>query len=192
MKLIAHLLCLVASLPVFAATLEDRRQEIQNAPDVITAVIQADKEGTPLTQPVSALRMPDGSVIDLFPGYVVARITYLYKSGDSIIDNTVAVVQNIATLETFWQTSPPIALTIQAKPEPIDEVAPIILAIETSQSVKVVKYSIAYHDGYADVDAAIETNGKLRDAKYYVANDGKGDLVVKPYDTAIVAEAAIK
>jgi len=156
---------------------------------VLTAIIQSDTQGEPLTAPVAALKTPEG-VIDLFPGYVVARISYLYQDGDVIADNTVAVIQNIATGDTSWQTRPPLVLAVDTKPEPIDDVAPIIAAIETSQSVKIVKYSIAYYNGYADVEAAIESAGKLRDARYYVGTDDKGDLVVKPYDTAATAVSA--
>lgn len=190
MKMIAHLLCLIACLPALATTLEERRQEIANAPGVLTAIIQSDAQGEPLTAPVAALKTPDG-VIDLFPGYVVARISYLYEdeASQSILDNTVAVIQNTATLETSWQTRPPLVLAVDTKPEPIDEAAAIIAAIQTTQSVKVVKYTITYYDGYADVDAAIESAGKLRDARYYVGNDDKGDLIVKPYDTAAAVSA---
>lgn len=190
MKLIAHLLCIFACLPTLAATLEDRRAEIANAPGVLTAIIQTDAKGDPITQPVAALKTPDG-VIDLFPGYVVARISYLYEdaASQSIMDNTVAVIQETATGETSWQTRPPLVLAVDTKPEPIDEAAAIIAAIQTTQSVKVVKYAITYHDGYADVDAAIDSAGKLRDASYYVANDDKGDLIVKPYDDTTTATA---
>jgi len=183
-----YLILILACLPAMADTLEDRRAEIAAAPGVLTAIIQSDAQGEPLTAPVAALKTPEG-VIDLFPGYVVARISYLYQDGDVIADNTVAVIQNTSTLETSWQTRPPLVLAVDTKPEPIDEVAPIISAIETTQSVKIVKYSIAYYDGYADVDAAIESAGKLRDARYYVGTDDKGALVVKPYDTAAAVSA---
>ena len=178
---IAHLLCLIACLPVLADTLEQRLSEIQQAPGVAVAEITTDAQGKPQLRP-----MPG------FDGWQMAEIRYLAVVDDAIQDNAIAVIVD-PDGNALWHRNPPSPVTRArqaAKPIPVGTDTEIRDAINAAQNVALAdKISIERGETSADVRGYIEVNGKLQPVHYYVAKNPKtGEWTVKTYDTEVSKE----
>lgn len=181
---IAHLLCLIACLPALAATLEDRKDELEDAPGVVRADIATDAQGRAILEP-----MPG------FDGYQIAQIRYLTVVEDVAEDNAVALIVD-ADGNAVWHRRVPTPLTIArqaAKPLTVGTDEDIRTAINTAQNVTLAaKLSIERADTSADVRGYVETGGKLIPVHYYVAKNIKtGTWIVKPYDVEATAKEAL-
>ena len=180
----AHLLCLLACLPVLAATLEDRKDEIAAAPGVVRADIATDAQGRAILEP-----MPG------FEGYQIAQIRYLVVTNDVAEDNAVSLIVD-PDGAAVWHRRVPTPLTIArqaAKPLAVGTDEEIRAAINTAQSVTLAdKISIERGETSADVRGYIETDGKLQPVHYYVAKNIKtGEWIVKPYDVEVTTKEAL-
>lgn len=179
--LIVHLLCLIACLPALAATLEDRKAELEAAPGVVTAEYTTDDRGKVVLEP-----MPG------FDGYQIATIRYLTITDDVLEDNAVAVIVD-PDGSAVWHRRLPTPLTVAraaARPLPVGTDAEIRAAINDAQGVALAdKIVIERGETSADVRGYIEAGGKLQPVHYYVAKNPKtGEWIVKPYDTEITKE----
>lgn len=171
MKLIAHLLCIIACLPTIAASLEDRLSQIQAVEGVEVATIVMDSEG----------KAPALTDLPGFPGWRVAKIAYLIIDNDAARDNTIAVVIDPDGNALWSQQTPAILAEVPEREGPIGTESEIIAAIEQDQSVTALKYSIDFDIKGADVLIVIDVDGKAVEQHYRVYKRN-GAFVVKAYD----------
>jgi hypothetical protein len=182
---------LVAPL-AFAETLEQRRAELASIDGVLVAVIQADEKGDPITKPLALLRVSENVTVDIFPGYRVANISYLYFDGNAILDNTVAVVVEDATGDANWQGRVPSVITAAAVPkaDPLGTDKEILTAVGGN----IVKAEITRHPVVGDVAPSAtvvgyrDVDGKTVEFKVVVYSKG-GVLVSNEPVGAAAAEA---
>lgn len=182
--LIVHLLCLIACIPVLAATLQDRVEELAAAPGVAVADIVSDAQGKPVLKP-----MPG------FPQYHTAEVRYLYVADGVLEDNAVSLIVTPDD-DALWHRRIPSPLEQarrSAQPQTVGTDEEIRTAINTAQNVTLAdKLSIERQETSADVRGYIEVSGKLQPVHYYVAKNIKtGTWIVKPYDVEATAKEAL-
>jgi hypothetical protein len=193
MRTFITLLACFLTLTVYPATLEQLREELDNVDGVLVAVIQADDKGKPITKPLAMLRVSENVTIDLFPGYHVANISYLYFDGSAIADNTVAVVVDEATDEANWQGRVPSVITAAApKADPLGTDQEILTAVGGT----ILKAEIARHPVVGDsapsatVVGYREVDGKPTEFKVVVYSKGGVLVSSEPVGTA-TAEVSV-
>jgi len=193
MKPMIYLLVLaLACLPVLAQeapkTLEALRAELASGEGVKVAIIQTDENGETIKVP----RVNVGGVpMKGTEGYEIALITYIHESGNVSHDNTVAVALDPDGNATWKDRVPSVIAPRQEAPKTAGLEDDIVAAIETSQNVKLLKWSIQHDSGGADVDAAIEVDGKIISVRYRAYQDREA-WVIKPYDDAATKEAVTR
>lgn len=178
MKVIAHLLCIIACLPTIAATLEDRLAQIQAVEGVQAASIIMDAE----TKAPALSDMPG------FPGWRIATIAYLIIDNDSVQDNSVSIAID-PDGNTLWsQRAPAILNVVPEREGPISTDEEIITAIESDQNITALKYNIEYDIKGADVLVVVEISGKVLE-QYYRVYKSDGTFAVKRYDSSTETKA---
>jgi hypothetical protein len=179
--IIVHLLCLIACIPTLAATLEDRREQIANVEGVEAATIILDR----------STKQPELKEVPGFPEWKTASIAYLVVSGETVTDNTVAVVIRPDGEALWYQRVPSILIPTVERQGPIGTEEEIISQIEQSQTIKALKYDISFDAQGADVVVAVDVSGKVvtRHFRVYKVDD---QYIVKPYDSIETKEVLVR